>query len=54
MDSAKGAEGAKGARLGISADLTLGSMSPRALEDIAGMEVSNVVGSVLEKIEANN
>ena len=37
-------KGLRAARLGIPADLTLGSIGRRSLQDIAGMEVSNVFG----------
>ena len=40
-------KGLRAARLGIPADLTLGSIGRRSLQDIAGMEVSNVFVSFL-------
>ena len=39
---------------GIPADLTLGSIGHRSLQDIAGMDVSNVFGSFLDKSTAKH
>ena len=44
----------KGLRLGILADLILGSIGRRSLQDIAGMEVSNVFGSFFDNFTATN
>ena len=48
VDSAAGAEGAEGGK-GIPANLTLGSIGCLSLEDIAGIEVSNVLGTFFDK-----
>ena len=45
MDSTGGAEGAKGDKAQNPSDLISGSIGSRSLQDIAGMEVSNVFGS---------
>ena len=47
-------KGLRAARLGIPADLTLGSIGRRSLEDIAGMEVSGVFGSFFDKFKTKN
>ena len=54
MDSAGGAEGAKGSKAWNPTDLTLGSIGHRSLQDIAEMEVSNVFGSFFDKLTAKN
>ena len=46
-------KGLRASRLGIPADLTLGSIGRRLLQDIAGMEVSNVFGSFFEELTPN-
>ena len=52
MDAAGGLEGAKGGKAWNPSDLTLGSIGCRSLQDIAGMEVSNVFGSLFDKFTA--
>ena len=47
-------KGLRVARLGIPADLTLGSIGSRSLHDIAGMEVRNVSGSFLNTFTTTN
>ena len=47
-------EGLRAARLGIPADLTLGSIGRRSIQDIGKMEVSKALGSVLDKFKARN
>ena len=47
-------KGLRVARLGIPADLILGSIGRRSLEDIAGMEVSNIFDSFFDKFTAEN
>ena len=47
-------KGLSAVRLEIPADLTLESIGRRSLQDIAGMEVSNVLGSFFNKCTANN
>ena len=44
----------RAARLGIAADLTLGSIGCRSLQVVAWMEVSNVFGSFFDKFTATN
>ena len=47
-------KGPRAARLGPPADPTLGSIGTRSLQDIAGMEVSNVFGSFFHEIRAKH
>ena len=47
-------KGLRAARLGIPADFTLGSIGPRSLQDIAGLEVNNAFGSFFDKFAAKN
>ena len=51
MDPAGGAEEAKGGKAWNPSDLSLGSIGRRSLQDIAGMEVSYVVGSFFGQID---
>ena len=53
MDSGGGAEGAKAGKAWSPSDLTLGSIGPRSLQDIAGMEVSNVFGPFVPNLHRN-
>ena len=47
-------KGLRAARLGIPADLTLGRIGGRWLQDIAGMQISNIFGSLFDKYTAEN
>ena len=44
----------RAARLGIPVGLTLGCIGCRSLQDIAGMEVSNVFGSLFDNFTATH
>ena len=47
-------KGLRAARLGIPVDLTLGSIGHRSLQDIGGMEVSNIFGSPFDTFTAKD
>ena len=47
-------KGLRAARPGIPADLTLGSIGRRSLQDMAGLEVSNVFSSCFDTLTTKN
>ena len=54
MDFAGGAEGAKAGKAWNASDPTLGGIGRKWVQNIAGMEVSNVFGALFKKMTATN